>query len=193
MAGERRGGKVISVLGIRARLSLGLSGVVEEISARPSRVTVGLADMAVTDRAGDMLITFALGSCLGISVYDPVVGVCGLAHCMLPLARMDPAGAESTPGKYVDTGVIALFRSACELGAQRERLIVRAAGGATIPDHGGRFRIGERNCAALRKVLWQNGLAVGSEDVGGEAARTMCVCAATGRVTITSDGREMDL
>jgi len=160
------------------------------MTCKAIQVMVGIADMVVTDRAEEVLVAHALGSCLGISVYDPIAGVCGLAHCMLPWSTMDREGAKTAPGKYVDTGVAALFMSACDLGAQKEHLILKAAGGACIPDHHGQFKIGERNCAALRKVLWRNGIPLESEDVGGEASRTMYVEAATGWVTIKSGGQE---
>lgn len=161
--------------------------------ASPKHNTVGIAEMAVSDVAGDTLVTYALGSCLGISVYDPAARVGGLVHCMLPLSKMDREGGTATPCKFVDTGVAALFRRAYELGAKKERMILKVAGGAKIIDRADQFKIGERNYAALRKILWKNGILIDSEDVGGGQSRTMWVQVDTGTVTIKSNGALTEL
>ena len=51
--------------------------------------TIGMSEMEVTNRAEDVLVTYSLGSCVGLSLFDPVAGVGGLIHCMLPLSRID--------------------------------------------------------------------------------------------------------
>lgn len=155
--------------------------------------TVGIADMAVSKCRDDVLVTYALGSCLGIAIYDPVAGAGGLIHCMLPLSRIDPDKARATPYKFVDTGVPLLFQSAYRLGAQKERIVVRVAGGSQIYDDQGRFRIGERNYAILRKILWKNNVLIKSEDVGGSISRTMYLDVATGTVTLKAKGTLREL
>jgi chemotaxis protein CheD len=126
-----------------------------------------MADMKVACADDGVLITYALGSCLGITVYDPVTRVGGMVHVMLPLSRIDREKAQSKPYMFVDTGVPELFREAYRLGAQKERLVVKVAGSARILDDHERFKIGERNFAMLRKILWKNHVLIKAQDVGG--------------------------
>ena len=157
------------------------------------KYTVGVAEMAASATAGDQIVTHALGSCLGVIFYDPVVRAGGLAHLMLPLSRINPPKAVVWPCMFVDTGIPLLFEAVSRLGARRERIVVKVAGGAQALDRNGQFRIGQRNYAILRKLLWKNDLLIQSEDVGGANARTMTVDVATGQVTLKSNGRIKEL
>ena len=155
--------------------------------------TVGISEMMVSNRSGDILVTYSLGSCLGITVYDPVAHVGGMIHCMLPLSRIDIQKAQKSPAMFVDTGVPALFEEAYRLGAQKSRMIVKVAGGAQILDEKGAFNIGQRNYAVLRKILWKNNVLIAAEDVGGSVPRTMYLEIDTGRVIIRSRGKKVEL
>jgi chemotaxis protein CheD len=151
---------------------------------------VGVADMRVSADRADRIVTHALGSCLGIAVHDPVRGVGGLLHLMLPLSTIDAAKAQDNPFMFVDTGVPRLFVECYRLGATKERLQLYVAGGASTPREEGedRFQIGRRNMVMLRKLLWKNGVLIHSEDVGGHASRTMELDIGTGGVTVRRDG-----
>jgi len=153
--------------------------------------TVGVADMKVSAQKGDLIITHALGSCLGIAVYDPVACVGGLLHVMLPLSTIDPAKAQTNPFMFVDTGFPELLIECLETGALRQRLEVRVAGGANSwnREEDDFFQIGKRNLVVLRKLLWKNGLLLKSYDVGGGISRTMSLEIGTGKVTIKSGGQ----
>ena len=98
--------------------------------ARATNAVVGVADVKVSNDPALRLITYALGSCLGISVHDPVAGVGGLLHVMLPTGTIDPAKMQAKPAMFVDSGVPLLFKECYRLGARKERMIVRVAGGA---------------------------------------------------------------
>src|ERR1035438_7656279 len=126
----------------------------------PPRKTfvVGVADMAVSNDSSAEIVTYSLGSCLGITIYDAVKQIGGLLHLMLPDSRIDAAKAVSAPYMFVDTGVPRLFHAAYNLGADRSRLVVKVAGGAQLLDQQGIFNIGIRNFDALGKLLAQNGL-----------------------------------
>ena len=76
---------------------------------RATDVVVGMADLRFSTTSGERLITYALGSCLGIAIHDPVAGIAGLLHVMLPESAIDAAKAASTPAMFVDTGVPAAF------------------------------------------------------------------------------------
>lgn len=154
-------------------------------------VTVDISAFHVTSDPSEVLVTYSLGSCLGLSLYDPVAGVAGLVHCMLPLSKIDPSKAAVKPGMFVDTGVPALLEAAFRLGAEKRRLVLKAAGCGTPLDDKGMFRIGERNFMVLKKLLWKNDLLLATEDVGGRASRTVRVYPATGEVTVRTGGVEV--
>jgi chemotaxis protein CheD len=162
-------------------------------SGRESMRTVGLSDMVISRSKEEVLVTYSLGSCLGLSLYDPSIGAAGLLHSMLPQAAIDPVKARQKPAMFVDRGVQVLVDSMLALGASRRALVAKVAGGANAFDDRGLFRIGERNYAMLRKVLWKNDVLIAAEDVGGTKARTMYVSVATGRVILRSGMEEVEL
>jgi len=155
--------------------------------------TVGIADMKVSTSREDVLVTYSLGSCVGLTLYDPVACVGGMVHCMLPLSTIDPVKAGNTPLMFTDTGVAATLQAVFNQGAERKRLIAKVAGGSAIMDDKGVFRIGERNYIILRKMLWKNNILIAAEDVGGTVARTMVLHMDTGRTSIKSGGVEKEL
>lgn len=138
-----------------------------------SLVVVGVADCRVSNDPGAVLVTYALGSCIAVMIHDPVAGVGGLLHFMLPESSLDRAKAQQNPFMFADTGIPSLFHSAYQLGAEKRRLVVLAAGGAQIMDPEGRFNIGKRNCLAMRKIFWKAGVLVKTEEVGGTSSRTV--------------------
>lgn len=157
------------------------------------RYTVGVASMRISSSKEDIIVTHALGSCLGIAIYDPEAHVGGLLHVMLPLSSIDPAKAQENPCMFVDTGVPKLFHDCYSAGADRKRIIVKVAGGAAFRDQNDLFAIGKRNYILLRKLFWKNGFMIASEDVGGTISRTMFLDINTGRTWIRSGGREWEL
>jgi chemotaxis protein CheD len=155
----------------------------------PHKIVVGVADMAVTNNPNAILTTYSLGSCLGITLYDPVTRVGGLLHLMLPNSEIDRAKAAANPAMFVDTGVPALFRAAYELRADKYRVDICVVGGAQIMDNSGYFNIGKRNWDALRELFQQHGLRVRASDVGGMVNRTVNLNLATGIVTLKVSGQ----
>ena len=150
---------------------------------------VGISDSAVSDQRESVLVTHALGSCVAVTIYDPVAMVGGLLHYMLPESSMDPEKAFAKPCMFADTGIPLLFRTAYGLGAAKARLLVAAFGGAQVLHAGDSFDIGRRNYLAMRKILWKAGVRVHHEDVGGTSPRTVRMEVSTGRMWITC-GRE---
>ena len=139
---------------------------------------------------GDEIVTYALGSCLGLMVYDPVAQVGGMLHAMLPLSKINPEKAETNPYMFVDKGVPILFKEVYGLGGQKERLIVKAAGCGSPMGKNEMFKIGERNYTVLKKLLWKNGVLLKAEEVGGDISRTVHFEISTGRVIIKSGRQE---
>ena len=152
--------------------------------------TVGVADMVVSKSRDDCIITHALGSCLGITVHDPVAQVGGLLHVMLPLSTIDPAKAAENPYMFVDTGVPRLFLECYKLGAQKSRVVLKVAGGASSKANpeDDYFEIGKRNFVMLRKLLWKNGVLIKAHDVGGSNSRTMQLDLNSGDVSLKING-----
>lgn len=155
--------------------------------------TIGIAEMNVSNQRDDVLVTYSLGSCMGLTLYDPQAGVGGMIHCMLPLSKIDENKAISNPLMFTDTGVQKLLQAVFNLGAERRNLIAKVAGCAVLCDDKGLFKIGERNYTVLRKVLWKNDILIAAEEVGGSIARTMYLYMDSGRTVIKSHGQEHDL
>lgn len=156
-------------------------------------LVVDIADFAISPDTGTTLITYSLGSCIGVTIWDPVARVGGMLHYMLPESSLSPDKARSNPGMFCDTGIPMLFRAAYELGAAKRRLVVKVAGGSQLLDEKGTFNIGKRNYLALRKIFWKNGVMIDGEEVGGSTSRTIRLQVADGRVTIKTRGQETTL
>lgn len=155
--------------------------------------TIGIAEIKVTDQPGDILITYSLGSCMGLTLYDPVAGVGGMIHCMLPLSKIDAVKAEAKPGMFVDTGVVHLLKEVFDLGAKKATLEAKVAGCAQLLDEKKLFNIGERNYVLVRKVLWKNDILIAGEDVKGTVSRTLTLYMDSGRTTVKIKGKEKEL
>jgi len=153
---------------------------------------VVVSDMKI-GKNGDTLVTHALGSCLGLTVWDPGLKIGGLLHAMLPLSKINKEKADGNPFMFVDTGVPALFRQLYDLGAQKSRLVVKAAGCGNPLGKNEMFKIGERNHTLLKKLLWKNNVMLTAEDCGGTRSRTVYFDLTTGRVVISSSGKECEL
>lgn len=156
-------------------------------------MVVDIADLRVSKDPKSDLVTYSLGSCIGVAIWDPEVRVGGLLHYMLPQSSISPEKAKANPAMFADTGIPQLFRSAYELGAVKKRLIVKVAGGSSLLDDNGTFNIGKRNYIILRKIFWKNGILIDAEDVGGSISRTVRLEVGTGRVSIKNRGQEVEL
>lgn len=130
-----------------------------------SKLIVGVGDMKVSKNPEDQIITYALGSCIGVVIYDPIAKVGGMLHAMLPDSSIhkDKKKEDFNPDKFVNTGIPSLFKAAYKLGAEKKRIIVRLAGCSQVMDESGIFNIGKRNYAATKKMLWKNSVIIKSE------------------------------
>jgi len=157
-----------------------------------STIIVGLSDMQFSVDPVDVLVTYSLGSCIGVSAYDPQARVGGLIHCLLPSPGEAPDGEKKNPFKFVTTGVPAMVRSLLEAGASQNRLIFMGAGGANIRSKY-HVPIGAENAEALRGVLAYNNVRLAAEEFGGTIPRTMFLHLDTGRVVVRTMGVPHDL
>jgi len=156
-------------------------------------VIVSVSDAKASKDPGSVIATFSLGSCIAVSVYDPAAAVGGMLHFQLPDSTIDAKRAKERPLMFADTGRQCLLREMESLGAQKRRLKIKLAGGAQMLDDHHLFNIGRRNHAAIRKVLWQHGLFVDAEDVGGTRPRNMYLSIADGTVTVKTQGESTDV
>jgi len=92
-----------------------------------SDLIVGISDIKISKSTNDVIITYALGSCIGIAVYDPIAKVGGLLHYMLPDSSLDERKAKENPAMFADTGIPSLFKACYALGAEKKRMIVKVA------------------------------------------------------------------
>jgi chemotaxis protein CheD len=154
---------------------------------------VGMADCRIGDAPGQVLATYALGSCIGLAVHDAKAGVGGLLHFMLPDSGIDHERGRENPWMFADTGIPMLLDRLCARGASKRRLTVRAAGGASMMDQENVFDIGRRNYLAMRKILWKAGVMVHGEAVGGIRSRTVRLEIGSGKFLIQEGGEVREL
>jgi chemotaxis protein CheD len=153
------------------------------------KIVIGISDMKVSNSPEDVLITYSLGSCIGLVIWDPVVKVGGMLHYMLPDCNLDRSRAEKNPCMFADTGIPKLFKEVYKFGAIKNRLVVKVVGGSQIMDESGMFNIGKRNYLALRKIFWKNRVLISKEDIGGVVNRTISLDVATGLTILKVSGR----
>ena len=156
-------------------------------------ISVAIADMVVTRDTSAMLITHALGSCIGVTIFDPVAKVAGMIHFMLPDSKTNAQKAADKPAMFGDIGIPMLFKAAYDLGAVKERMIVCAAGGAEVMSADTQFRIGARNRTLIRKLFWKNNILLSADETGGDISRTMVLRMNDGTVSIRNKGTERQL
>ena len=149
---------------------------------------VGIGDTKFT-RGANTIITYALGSCIGITFYDPVIKLGGLLHIMLP-TRSDPNDPKVF--KYADAGIRETVRKLTAFGMVKSRTVVKIAGGAKmfeVAGNGALGNIGQRNIESVRMTLRREGIRLLAENVGGSVARTLSFDAATGQGFIKAYGQ----
>jgi chemotaxis protein CheD len=151
-------------------------------------LVVDIADMCISNNDDEVLITYSLGSCIAVAIYDPALRLGGLIHCMLPLSKVNKEKANSRPFMFVDTGMQVMLGQLFEYGLRKNRAVIHVAGGAQVLDSHGVFKIGERNFTVLRKILWKNGLLMHTQEVGGNKSRTVSLNIKTGRFSVKSGG-----
>lgn len=158
-------------------------------------LVVGLGEMQVSTDPNCVLSCLGLGSCIGISAFDPVTHVGAMVHVVLPHHVNKESGRN--PARYADTAVPAMLKELEKKGAIKNRIIIKIAGGARIINTGNTqciLDIGERNCEAVKAALSENGLEARAEDLHGTLGRSMWLYISNGITkirTIASPIREL--
>ena len=146
----------------------------------PDLIRVGMADYKV-GKSPATLISYGLGSCIGISLYDPQTKIGGLLHIMLPDSTQ--ARASDNPAKFADTGLPLMLDDVVKAGASRSRLVAKIAGGAQMFAFSNTtdvMRVGARNAEAVKKMLKSFNIKIIGEDTGGTYGRTVSIDLVTG-------------
>ena len=148
---------------------------------------IGPGQLGVSSDPTETLITYGLGSSIAVTAYDRKARVGALLHAELTRPACSEE-AQRWPGRFVETGVAHMLAALLARGARRDRLELRAAGGARIT--GGAadeyFSIGRRNVVALEKALWQHGVLIRACEVGGTVVRSLSLCIEDGMVELTT-------
>ena len=153
------------------------------------RITVGVSDMGVSNDPNSFLITYSLGPCIGLILYDRLVRAGGLLHFQLPSSRGHDARARENPYMFGDIGIPLLLQKMERLGAQKDRLIVSVFGGASMMQDENIFKIGIQNTRTTKKILWQQCMSINNEDVGGQSSRTVSIDVENGEIRLRSEGK----
>ena len=160
-----------------------------------NQITVGISDLNVVKKP-DKLITYALGSCIGICLYDARTGVSGMSHIMLPSSM--ECMQNDNKLKFADTAIVLLIRKMEEAGALKSRIVAKIAGGAQMfkvdTTYGAGesiMNIGKRNIAAVKKTLEEVNIRILAEDVGLNYGRTVEFNSETGIMTVRTIGKNI--
>ena len=153
-----------------------------------NKITIGISEAKFSKNPQDTLVTYALGSCIAVVLYDPKSGVGGMLHYMLPLSNVSPEKAKANPYMFGDTGIPQLFQQAYAMGARKENMLVYIAGGARVIEGEKLMDIGQRNILICRKLFWKNNILIQGEATGDVKPRTMYLEIATGKCWIVSKG-----
>lgn len=152
-------------------------------------VKVGMADLNIC-KSPDVITTLGLGSCIGLTLYDPVTKIGGMVHYMLPDSTQ--VRNNENIAKFADTGIDELLKKVVAAGASRQRLVAKIAGGAKMFETTGGSAIGNigaRNAEAAKQILKQKGIRLIAEDTGLNYGRTVELHCETGDFYIKAVGR----
>jgi chemotaxis protein CheD len=149
---------------------------------------VSVADMRISNVPNAVISTLGLGSCLGVTCYDPARRVGGLLHTMLPDSQKHRAANPSVP-MYLDLGLPELVDSVVKLGADIRRLEFKVFGGAQILQSNDYFSIGRQNIQMMQQLVDRFHLPIKAWDVGGQLNRSIEIYLDTGRVLVRMPSR----
>jgi chemotaxis protein CheD len=152
------------------------------------QVAVGIGECHILGGRKGALVAYGLGSCVAVCTYDPIAGVGGVLHAMLP---SNPQSAQDRSLRYVDHGIAALLDGMTRRGALLSRMVVKLAGGArvlSLPGAQDKFNVGVRNVNSAREELGRRGLAIAAADVGGTKGRTVVLNVETGQLLVRTVG-----
>ena len=149
-------------------------------------IRVEMAEFKISHNP-DTLATSALGSCVGVTLYDPGLKIGGLAHIMLPDSSM--ARERGNPAKFADTAIEAMVEELTKRGTECSHVEAKLVGGACMFSFAGKsplMDIGQKNVTAVKRVLCGKGIRIVAEDTGKNYGRCVEFCCSTGKLKVKS-------
>lgn len=150
---------------------------------------VGIAELKV-GKAPQKITTIGLGSCVGVTLYDPSSKIGGMVHIMLPNSK--EIKNNDNAAKFADTGVPKLVQEVLKKGANKNHLVAKIAGGAqmfNLATGNNALRIGDRNIIAVKDVLRNLNIPIKANDTGQNYGRTIILDLETGGVLVRTIGK----
>lgn len=158
-----------------------------------AQIVVGIGECGVSSEPDSTLVTYGLGSCIAVAAWDPDARAAAMLHYMFPDSTVEPGRSRDNPWLFGDTGIAAMLDRLSRKGSASGRLVLRAAGGASVMQGPSMFNVGERNRESLRSVLSKAGLRLESEDIGGNLSRNLRLDVTTGRCWVERQGQVVEL
>lgn len=154
----------------------------------PDKIKVGMADWKMA-RKNDILVTFGLGSCVALTLWDGTDHVAAMAHIMLPDSKLIRYRQEVNPAKFADTAIEVMLVELAKQGFPKDRFQAKLVGGANMFTFAGKnlgsgMNVGQRNVAAVKEELTKQGIALVGEDTGGTSGRSVEFYVANGVLRI---------
>lgn len=158
-----------------------------------TKIIVHVSDAKVSNNPDDVIVTYSLGSCIAVCLYDSATHAGGILHYQLPNSKIDPQRAKDKPYMFADTGMKIMIGKLLSFGVSKKRMQIKIAGGAEMNTGPKGFDIGKRNYLAIRKILWKNGMFIDAEDIGGYSPRNVYMNITNGATMVKSNGIEKNL
>jgi chemotaxis protein CheD len=149
-------------------------------------VKIFSGDWYVSTKPGEMLATI-LGSCVSACIRDPIAGVGGMNHFLLP-GEDDSQTSESA--RYGVFAMESLINGLLKAGGHKDRFEVKVFGGGNVINNSA--RIGSKNAAFIRQFLQKEGIRIVSEDLEGDYPRRLHYYPDTGKVMMRQLKRKED-
>jgi len=148
-------------------------------------IVVGIGEYAISDKEEDVLKTFALGSCVALTIYSIRKKVLGLVHIALPCSSINSSDSYQRPGYYVDTAIPCLLNKFIDqYDCSKCELIVNIFGGAEASWGNDMFKVGKRNVEAVKEILAKHCMILCGEETGGAYSRNVEADVATGTIKL---------
>lgn len=148
-------------------------------------LVIGMGEYIVSDNKEDTIRTFALGSCVAVTVYCQLRRASGMIHVVLP-SPLSEKDILERPGYFAVTGVPLLIETLCQkYGCKKNQLNIEIYGGANLNLSQDVYIVGEKNIDAVKAALYNMGLRIVREDLSGNESRTLTMDVKTGEVQVT--------
>jgi chemotaxis protein CheD len=158
----------------------------EEKTLAQNIIEVNMAHLVVAQAPGS-LVTRALGSCVGITLWDPERKTGGMAHAMLP--DINKARTKTNPGRFVNSAIVKMVEDLERMGSPRRALVAKLFGGAhmfAFISADSMLNIGQKNVEMSHAMLQELGIRLHAQETGGTFGRTIALNLETGKVIVST-------